>query len=142
MRPVLFCIHVSYYVILSCMTNRKVLIVEDDMALQDLYSTILSEASINVISASTGKEGVRLALEHHPDVILMDVMLPDITGHDAISEIRLDNWGKKATVIFLTNRSDAESVFKAVKEGSDEYIIKSHISNKELVNKVRAAMLA
>lgn len=124
------------------MTDRQVLIVEDDEALRELYSQVISSADIKVLSAGTAKEGINLALENHPDVILMDVMLPDTSGHEAVKKIRLDDWGKKATVIFLTNRSDAESIFKAVEEGSDEYIIKSHTSNKELLNKVRSSMLA
>lgn len=124
------------------MKDRKVLIVEDDEALRDLYSTILASADIQVLSTGVGEEGVQMALEQHPDVIMMDVMLPDISGHDAVKRIRLDEWGKNATVIFLTNRSDAESVVNAVQEGGNEYIIKSHVSNKELLNKVRAAMLA
>ncbi|MCA9360590.1 response regulator transcription factor [Candidatus Nomurabacteria bacterium] len=124
------------------MTDRKVLIIEDDEALRNLYSTILENADIKVLSASRGKEGVDMALKHHPDVILMDVMLPDFSGHDAMKKIRLDSWGKKATVIFLTNRSDAESIVNAVEKGSEEYIIKSHVSNKELLNKVRSVMFS
>lgn len=124
------------------MKQRKVLIIEDDEFLRELYSKILTGADIGALEASTGKEGVTLALKHHPDVILADVMLPDISGHDAVQQIRLDTWGKNAKVIFLTNRTDAESITKAVKEGSDEYIIKAHTDNKELLNKVRSAMLA
>jgi DNA-binding response OmpR family regulator len=124
------------------MSDRKVLIVEDDRDLRQLYSTILKDAGIDTLLARTGAEGVDLALKEHPDVILMDVMLPDFSGHVAVEKIRLDSWGKDATVIFLTNRDDAESIFKAVKQGSDEYIIKAHTTNKELLNKVRSAMLS
>ncbi|MCA9363348.1 response regulator [Candidatus Kaiserbacteria bacterium] len=124
------------------MTDRKVLIVEDDNALRDIYQTVISGAGIETITASTGEEGVNLATKHHPDVIMMDVMLPDISGHEAVKKIRLDAWGKKAKIIFLTNRDDAESIFQAVEEGSEEYIIKSHTSNQELLNKVRASMVS
>lgn len=123
------------------MNQRKVLIIEDDESLLELYSRILTDANIKTLQASTGQEGVSLALKHHPDVILADVMLPDISGHKAIQQIRLDNWGKNATVIFLTNRTDAESVTQAVKENSDEYIIKAHAENKEILNKVQSAMI-
>lgn len=123
------------------MEQRQVVIVEDDPVLQELYGEVISDAGITVHTAGTGAEGVELALSHHPDVILMDVMLPDISGHEAVQKLRLDSWGKDAKVIFLTNRTDAESVVKAVEEGSDEYIVKAHISPKELLNKVRSAML-
>tara|TARA_B100001989_G_C24392561_1_gene390016 strand:- start:254 stop:628 length:375 start_codon:yes stop_codon:yes gene_type:complete len=124
------------------MTDRKILIVEDEEALREMYATVIEGAGIETITATSGQEGVALALEHKPDVILMDVMLPDISGHEAVQKLRLDNWGKTATVIFLTNRDDAESVFKAVEEGGDEYIIKAHTTNKELLNKVRSSMMS
>lgn len=124
------------------MEQRNVLIIEDDEVLRELYSKIIIGADIKVLQASTGQEGVALALEHHPDVILADVMLPDISGHKAIQQIRLDDWGKNANVIFLTNRTDAESVVQAVEENSNEYIVKAHADNKEILNKVRSAMLS
>jgi DNA-binding response OmpR family regulator len=124
------------------MDNRTVLLVEDDETLLEMYTIVIERAGIKVIQATTGKAGVRAALKHHPDVILMDVMLPDIDGHEAVQQLRLNEWGKTATVIFLTNRSDAESIVKAVEEGGDEYIIKSHTDSKELLNKVRSAMVA
>jgi DNA-binding response OmpR family regulator len=130
-----------YCAILDNMNQRQVLIIEDDPILQGLYATVISEADIVVHTASSGTDGVNLALKHHPDVILVDVMLPDISGHKAVEKIRLDDWGKKAKVIFLTNRTDAESIATAVAEGSDEYLVKAHISNKELLNKVRSAMM-
>lgn len=123
------------------MEDRNVVIIEDDEALRELYSRILGDAGITVHAAATGNAGVALALEKHPDVILVDVMLPDISGHEAVKKIRLDDWGKKATVIYLTNRTDAESVFTAVEQGSDEYIIKAHVTNQELLNKIRSAMM-
>ena len=123
------------------MEKRKVLIIEDDLALQGLYEKILSDADIDTLAASTGEEGVNLALKHHPDVILVDVMLPDFSGHDVVKKIRNDSWGKDATVIFLTNRSDAESISTAIGQGSDEYLIKAHVSNQELLNKVRSSMM-
>lgn len=124
------------------MTNTTVLIVEDDESVLELYSTAFASAGINVLKAKDGLEGVKLALEHHPNAILMDIIMPGIPGHEAVEKIRLDPWGKNAKVIFLTNMSDAENVFLAVEQGSEEYIIKSNTPVKEVVNKVRMAMRA
>jgi len=124
------------------MQDRTVLIVEDELSLQELYETILGEAGINTVRAMTGAEGVKLALEHEPDVILMDIELPDISGHAAVEQIRATDWGKTAKIIYLTNHSDAENVYRAVEQKSDEYIIKAHAENKEILNKVRSAMVA
>ena len=124
------------------MDTRVVLIVEDEAPLRELYTNLLEEHGISVITAETGQAGVTLALEQHPDVIVMDVMLPDISGHEAVAQIRRDNWGKTAKIIYLTNRSDAESVTEAVAHKSDEYIIKAHTDNQEFLNKVRSSMVA
>jgi DNA-binding response OmpR family regulator len=124
------------------MEERLVLLVEDDESLRELYVKILEDAGIKTMVTSSGHEAVSLALEHHPDVIVMDVMLPDISGHDAVEKIRFDSWGKKAKVVYLTNRSDAESVSEAVSHGSDEYIIKAHVSNQEFLNTVRSTMVS
>jgi len=123
------------------MESRKILIVEDDEPLRNLYSVLMNEAGMQTILAKNGAEAITKALDNKPDIILMDVMLPDITGHEAVEKIRLDGWGKNAKIIFLTNRTDAESVYKAVEQGGDEYIIKAHTSNKELLNMVRSSLV-
>ena len=121
------------------MTKTTILVVEDDENIRDLYGTALQNAGLAVLSAATATEGVTLALEHHPAVILMDIMLPDMSGHEAVEKIRNDRWGKDAKIIFLTNMSDAADVAQAVAAGSTEYIIKVHTTPKEVVNMVRTA---
>lgn len=124
------------------MSNATVLIVEDDPKLREMYTDAFTIAGITVLSTGLGAEGVTLALTHHPDAILMDIMLPGMNGHEAVSKIRLDRWGRNATIIYLTNLSDAENVAYAVGKGSSEYIVKANTPPKEVVNKVRMAMRA
>lgn len=124
------------------MSNVTVLIVEDDESLRELYADAFSLAGIQVLTAEDGAKGVSLALKHHPDAILMDIMMPVMDGHTAVTKIREDVWGKNAVIIFLTNMSDAENVVHAVEKGSSEYIIKSNVPPKEIVNQVRMAMRA
>ena len=124
------------------MTNTVVLIVEDDESILELYAAAFTQAGIKVLKAKNGLEGVKMALDNHPDAILMDIMMPILNGHEAVEKIRLDPWGRDAKVIFLTNMSDAENVFLAVEEGSEEYIIKANTPVKEVVNQVRMAMRA
>lgn len=124
------------------MTNTVVLIVEDDEVILELYATAFTQAGIKVLKAKNGQEGVDLALKHHPDAILMDIVMPVMPGHKAVEKIRLDPWGKDAKVIFLTNMSDAENVYLAVEQGSEEYIIKANTPVKEVVNQTRMAMRA
>ncbi len=124
------------------MTNTVVLIVEDDESILELYAAAFTQAGIKVLKAKDGLEGVKMALDNHPDAILMDIMMPALNGHEVVEKIRLDPWGKDAKVIFLTNMSDAENVYLAVGQGSDEYIIKANAPVKEVVNKTRMAMQA
>ncbi len=124
------------------MHKATVLIVEDDQNIREMYRDAFTHAGINVLTAANGQEGVDLALAHHPNAILMDIMMPIMNGHVAVSHIRKDAWGKHAKVVFLTNMSDAENVVHAIEEGSEEYIIKANTSIKEVVNQVRMAMSA
>lgn len=124
------------------MLKPTVLIVDDDVKLREMYADAFTLAGITVLQAASGAIGVNLALKHHPDAILMDIMLPGISGHESVTKIRADSWGKNATIIFLTNMSDPENVVHAIEKGSSEYIVKANTLPKEVVNKVRMAMRA
>ncbi len=124
------------------MNKPTVLIVEDDTNIRDLYADAFGFAGITVLLAKNGAEGVDLALQHHPDAILMDIMMPVMNGHEAMNNIRRDAWGKHAKVVYLTNMSDPENIIHAVEQGSDEYIIKANLTPKEVVNQVRMTMRA
>lgn len=120
--------------------SKTILIADDDIIIREMYSAAFTAAGIDVIEATDGYQCVELALEHHPDAILIDIQMPGIDGHKAVSKIRLDDWGKKARVVYLTNMSDAENVVNAVGQGTDKYIVKANTSVKEVVNQVRLAM--
>ncbi len=81
-------------------------------------------------------------LREHPDVILMDIMMPKLNGHEAVQKIREDAWGQHAKIIFLTSQSAAENVVHAVESGSEAYIVKPHTSLAEIVVKVREVLYA
>lgn len=122
------------------MKNSNILIIEDDKNIRELYKTALEAAGLSVLTAENGEVGLKLALEKHPAVTLLDIMMPGMDGHEVAQKIRLDAWGRHAKIIFLTNFSDAENVVHAVKEGSEKYIVKANTEIKEVVNTVRTAM--
>ncbi len=124
------------------MEKPTVLIAEDDKNIRELYRDAFTFAGVNVLTAENGTEAVELALKHHPNAILLDIMMPEMDGHEAMNAIRKDPWGKEAVVVYLTNMSDAENVVHAVELGTEEYIIKAHTDPKEVVNQVRMAMRA
>lgn len=115
----------------------KILIVEDDKNIRDLYTTALEAVGFDVMTAEDGTPGVELALKHHPAAILMDIIMPEMSGHQAVAKIRKDPWGKDAKIIYLTNMSDAENIVVAVGQGTEKYIIKANAEPKEVVNLVR-----
>lgn len=122
------------------MSNLTILIADDDEMIREMYTAAFSAAGINVLQAVNGNQCVELTLAHHPDAILVDIMMPEMGGHEAVTKIRLDPWGKSAKIVYLTNMSDAENVVHAVEHGTEKYIVKANTSVKEVVNQVRMAM--
>jgi CheY-like chemotaxis protein len=108
--------------------------------MRELCKAAFATANIPVILAENGREAVRLALSKHPSVILMDIMMPVMNGHEAVKKIREDDWGRTAKIIYLTNFSEPENVYKAIKSGPEDFVIKAHTSIKDIVNKARIAM--
>lgn len=124
------------------MTKVKILTAEDQTDLREAMCAALTNAGFQALAAKDGDEAVTLALEEHPDVILMDIMMPGQNGHEAVRKIREDRWGKDAKIIYLTSLSDAENVVRAVEGGSDAYIVKPHATLSEIVQKVREVLFS
>lgn len=93
-----------------------------------------------MLQEADGEEGYQTALAKHPDVILLDIMMPKMNGHQTLEQIRNDPWGKNAKVIFLSSLSDAENIVHAVEKNSEDYIVKSHASLAEIVAKVKQVL--
>lgn len=124
------------------MSQSSVLIIEDEETLRNLYNEALSLAGLTVFVAADGQAGLDIARREHPSVILVDIMMPGMDGHEVVRLLRADDWGRTAKVIYLTNMSDAANVVEGVASGSVDYIIKSSVTPKEMVNQVRLAMTA
>lgn len=120
--------------------TKKVLLVEDDQTIRELYATAFINAGLDVSMAEDGAQGVAMALELKPAVVLLDIDMPVMNGHEAAEKIRLDAWGKTVPIIFLTNHSDAANVAHAHMLKPDDYIVKANTPIKDVVNQVRLAM--
>lgn len=124
------------------MENQKkeggvVLIVDDEENLRQVLGDRLKMAGFEVLAAANGKEGVDLALEKHPDIILLDILMPIMDGWEMLGRLRQDAWGKKAKVIMLTVVEDAKAVAQALHDGSFTYLIKTDNTIDEVVERVR-----
>lgn len=81
-----------------------------------------------------------MALDEHPDMILVDIILPKMDGLTMMEKIRKDSWGKDANAIVLTNLQDDEKVSQAKKHGVNDFLIKSDWKLKDVVEKVRKTL--
>lgn len=91
----------------------------------------------DVEMASNGKEGLEKALAIHPDIILLDILMPVMDGMTMLEKLRKDSWGKNAEVIILTNLADTGSVSEALDRGTFDFLVKSDWKMEEIVKKVR-----
>ena len=121
---------------------KKVLIVEDEAPIRKIMSDMLKETHFTVLEAHDGKQGLEVALSEKPDIILLDLLMPFMSGHEMLKVLRKDVWGKTVKVIVLRNQDDAGNVSNAYYAGAvTEYIIKSNVSLDELKKVVKAAVL-
>lgn len=118
-------------------SQKRILLVEDEPAIARAMADKLTTEGFTVLRASDGEEGLALATKEHPDLILLDVVMPKMDGMTMLGSLRKDSWGKEAKVIFLTNLSEMEAVQKATELGVFDYIVKSDWKLSDVVRKVR-----
>ena|SRR3989338_1754744 len=118
-------------------TKKKILIIEDDVFLSKLLARQLEDSGFETMLAANGKEGLAKAVAQPADLVLLDVMLPDIDGFDVLKQVKAEGASKAAPVIIISNLGQIEDVAQGRKLGAVDYIIKSDLSLDELVTKVR-----
>ena len=117
--------------------EKKVLVVEDEQDIREAVAEALTDAGFQVLTAPDGVSGLALALSDHPDIILLDLVMPGYDGHTVLEKLRLDPWGKNVRVIILSAMDDVGSIANAFGSDITSYIIKAHNSLDEIVKKVR-----
>ncbi len=120
--------------------SRSVLIIDDEVSLVQVLAQKFTDEGVTAYTAVNGRDGLALALEKHPDIILLDIMMPEMDGFDVMKQLQEDPWGKDATIILLTNSSSIETVAKAVSTGMSEFLVKTDIHLDELVRHVKDRM--
>jgi DNA-binding response OmpR family regulator len=116
---------------------NKVLVVEDDAVLHKIVCDKLMKENFTVLSARDGEEGLQTALKEHPDLILLDVIMPKMDGLSMLKELRKDDWGKDARVIITTNLADDSKISVAMQNGVYDYLVKTEWSLDDLILKVK-----
>jgi DNA-binding response OmpR family regulator len=117
--------------------KKKILIVEDDKPLLEALKKKLTLNKFNVIEAINGEDGLNKALAEHPDLILLDIIMPRMDGLTMLKKLREDKWGEGVPVIMLTNLSDSIEVAEATASGVHDYLVKSDWKMEDVVGKVK-----
>jgi DNA-binding response OmpR family regulator len=118
--------------------DPKVLIVEDDKFLRDLAIQKLEKERLVVVYATDGEAGVAMAEREHPDVILLDILLPGIDGFEVLRRIKANPDLASATVMMLSNFGQREDIEKALSLGAFKFLVKANYTLDEIVSEVRA----
>jgi DNA-binding response OmpR family regulator len=116
----------------------KILYVEDEKDLAELVKTYLESNKFEVDIAYDGLEGLKKAKEN-PDLIILDLMLPKMSGQEVLERLRYDPKTKNIPVIVLTARGESQTIFDMMKLGSFDYLIKPY-DHKELLDTIKRAL--
>jgi len=114
----------------------KIAIIEDDYAIAAMYDFKLRKCGYDVEIAQDGKQGLALAKSFYPDLILLDLMMPEMNGDELLERLRQTEWGAKIRVIILTNLSKDEAPHGLRFLNVDRYIVKAHHTPSQVVQVV------
>jgi DNA-binding response OmpR family regulator len=121
--------------------KKTVLIIEDDKMLQKALIERFTHEGFAALSAQDGEEGLRIALEKHPHLITIDILMPKMSGIQLMDEIRKDSWGKTVPIIILTNLDSNDKILtKVIEDQPSYYLIKSNTDIEDLISKAKELM--
>ena len=120
--------------------NKTVLIIEDDLFISGMYADKLVSEGFQVYSAADGRNGLRLARESRPDLILLDIILPVVDGFEVLRQLKQDKERAATPVIILTNISDPELIKTGLSLGAADYLVKAHFVPSEVMAHIKALL--
>ena len=121
-------------------SDKKILVIEDEEALREAVVAALEREGFQVLSAADGFSGMSIGFKEHPDLILLDHLMPKMTGMGMLEALREDPWGARVKVIMTTNVNETEMVNKALAQNVKQYLVKSDISLDSMVEFVKETL--
>jgi len=123
------------------MNKKRILVVDDEADVAKVIQIRLTANGYEVLSACDGPEGLELAQKEKPDLILLDILMPDMDGFQTLEKLKRDSQTKSIPVIMLTAQSQLNDVTKATNLGAEDYIVKPFDSIAMLVKIKKALQL-
>jgi DNA-binding response OmpR family regulator len=121
--------------------EKKILIIEDEESLLDMYKSRFEKAGYQVLTANDGKSGIEIIQKQRPDLVILDILMPEMDGYETIKKIRKNAQIKKIPILVLSNLGQPDEINKALKLGADDYVVKTEVTPTELFNKVERMFL-
>ena len=118
----------------------KILIIDDDENLSAIFEAALQKNGLETIYALNGQSGIDKTKSEKPDLVLLDQVLPDISGNEVLKTLKMDLATQNIPVLMLSNFSQEELVKEAINNGAADYIFKYQVEPQDLVNKVKQAL--
>ncbi len=118
----------------------KVAIIEDDQAISQMYRIKFEALDYQVETADNGKLGLELAEKMKPDIILLDLMMPEMTGDIMLKLLRATDWGKEIPVIILTNMGEQEAPPNLRELGVKRFILKAEMTPRQVAEMVKTEL--
>ena len=114
----------------------KVLLIEDEPEVLELYRLKLTLDGYEVIVASSGKEGLEKALSENPELIFLDIKMPDMDGFEVLKKLKESTKTKNTPIVILSNFDEQEMIEKGFSLGANEFLIKSQFTPEEISSKI------
>ena len=117
--------------------GKTILVVDDEKDIREALQDKFKSEGFSVLMADDGDVAIQIALEKHPDIIILDVIMPNMSGWDVLEALRKDAWGIDVPVIMLTVLDDVESASKAMKYKSYDILVKNDWKLVDVVSRVK-----
>jgi len=112
--------------------KKKILIIEDDQMISSMYRTKLKQENFIVLTATNGAQGLELALNEKPDLVMLDIIMPQLDGFSVLRQLRGNEGTKNTPIIMLTNLGTDEDKEKGQKLGATDYLIKTNLTPAQI----------
>lgn len=118
----------------------KILIIEDDRYISKMYQLKLSLEGYEVVVAENGKQGVDKVKEFAPDIILLDILMPELDGFQVLNIVKGEDESKKIPVLIMSNLGQEDHIQKGMEMGAIGYIVKSQFTPSKVVEKIKEVL--